>query len=278
MTVTWIFDDGSISISKDPHYFNNEFSDCGCICRCLCVTRLDDAVYATPPPRTMTGIDCLEQLSIVGCGYKWTHGWSVTLTNPEDPYDTQDINFWLSYNCVTGLTYMNTSLSDVPIAITCPDIANLPGSGAPTTINWNIVPGGGQQPYLLQVKCVACETCSIGTVTSACCPYRELPATLTIEVVETNVDCVILLGSIGTLIWNGDEFDPIWTGILFGHEFILRCGGCDEIGSWCLTGCGPLILANSGSCSPFELNFCGGGGCASCNEPVTSEYCVLITE
>lgn len=278
MEAEWTFYEGvSISIKKDPRYYLEEFSDCRCICRCLCVTRIDEPLYATPPPQAYTGTACMEHLLIAECGYRWIRGWHVTLTNVADPYDTQEVYFWLEYNCETESTYMYTSLSDTPILLECPNLASLPGTSTPTNIEWIIVPGGGAQPYVISVKCVACATCELGGVTTPCCPDRELPATLNIEVTSSLFGCTNLVGETGTLIWNGDSFDPIWTGFLFGTEWILTCGGvCGT--DWCLTGCGTFTMQGGNSCDPFQLEFCGGGGCAQCDDPAMSDFCVTITE
>ncbi len=197
--------------------------------------------------------------------------------NIEDEGDTQDIQFWLEYDCETQTTYVRTSVSDVRSEITCPDFKVGPEEGPQQDISWSISAIDGAQPYLLTVRCLACTECSLNPfVNSVCCPYFQIPAILTIEVTSTNGDCANLLGQTGTLIWNGDEFAPVWTGFLFGNEFILTCGG--ECGTtWCLSGCAGPEQQGDGICDPLELVFTSFGGCANCVNPATGSYTVTIT-
>jgi hypothetical protein len=223
----------------------------------------------------MVGTACMIQLPVDQCGEFWFNGWAVTLVNSEDPYDTLDVNFWLEYDCTTQTTYVRTSVSTERKQIMCPDFTD---NASPMSegIGWQVSPGGGDYPYYLSAKCLACEPCSVNQlVATSCCPYNPLPAVLTIEVISTNPDCVNLLGEIGTLVWNGSEAEPVWSGFLFDNEFILTCGGnCGD--AWCLTGCGSLFMLTA-ECDPLELTFNGGGGCAACVDPATGDYTVAIT-
>lgn len=281
MAASWGFTGGQrVSIVKDPRWALNEFADCGCICRCICVTLLEDALYATPPPRMMVGTACMEELAIYGCGDQWLRGWNVTLTNSDDPYDTMNVLIWLEYDCETEATLVHTSLSDATSAIVCPDFKVGP-EDAQQDITFAITPGGGAQPYLLTIRCLACTDCTMnGFVTSNCCPYSDIPVILNLEVTGTNAGCANILGASGSLVWNGDEFTPEWSGIIVLDgapvEFILTCGGACGT-TWCLTGCAEPIQQGEGTCDPFQLTFTSFGGCASCDDGAVGEYTVTIT-
>lgn len=278
MTAEWLFYGGQrISVARNSRWFLNRFSDCGCICRCICVTILEDAVYATPPPRMMVGSACLQELMIEGCGTQYLHGWTITVVNSEDEYDTMDVSIWLHYDCVTQTTYLKTNVSSVLVAIACPDLVS-PLTPMENSVNWSVTPPGEAQPYLMSVRCLSCIPCTLNAlVATGCCPYNPTPARLTAEVTSTNEYCTNLLGQTGTLLWNGREFEAEWSGEIFGVLFILTCGGtCGT--PWCLSdGCGPMIQQGEGSCDPFQLVFKGGGGCAACDEPATSEFTITIT-
>lgn len=281
MAASWGFTGGQrVTIEKDPRWALNEFADCACVCRCICVTLLEDALYATPPPRAMVGTACMEELPIYGCGEQWLRGWRVTLANSEDEEDTMEVSIWLEFDCETQTTRVHTSLSDETSEITCPDFKVGPEDGVQQDITFSITPGGGAQPYVLIIRCLACSGCSANQlVPSGCCPYSGVPSIVHLEVTGTNAGCSNILGSSGSLVWNGDEFTPEWSGVILLDgdpvTFTLTCGGACGT-AWCLVGCADLIQVGDGSCDPFELTFVASG-CASCDDPATGSYTVTIT-
>lgn len=280
MVAEWEFYDGwTLSIKGDNHA---GCSDCRCVCRCICVTKITDNFLATVPT-VFTGVGCWEET--YACADGEPGGWDVELTDIEGEQDAQTARFHLECDECTGTTYIvYDGKPNDRREIDCPDIRNPAAPEVP--IEW-VVTDEGEQPYTIRVECVACRPCGVRPPITPCCPDRAyLPPVLHLEITSTNAACTCLLGLTAVLIFNGDEFDPKWTGTLTGAgggcpdgtaELTLECSGpgCD---SWTLTGCGPMELQAGCSCDPLELAFCGGGGCSLCEDPATSEYCLVITE
>jgi hypothetical protein len=129
--------------------------------------------------------------------------------------------------------------------------------------------------------------------------HNGVPQTLVLSIVDANGTCGCLVGAAITLTWNGNLFDPTWSGtsgVCGGptvNAFFNLCNfllliTCGEQGSWHGSGapglCGGDVSPNP-QCDPFTATFSlgdpnfGDGGC--CDGDFThnsTELCAIITE
>lgn len=286
MSASWDYYEGwTVSIKGDTRSW---CTDCKCICRCICVTKYIDSGLATPG-KVFTGTACWDDT--YGCISGRIGGWDVTLEDVEGLDPPTTASFYLSCDECTGVTTLVFEDDPTnPKTIDCPDIVNATTPGS-TSVEWQV---DGAEPYTMRVACLGCSPCRSRTPITPCCSGRRLPAVLYAEVISTNVDCECLMGATATLVWNGDEHDPVWEGVWTlvagsppcnplaeGEAVSLQCTGGSDCNGWQFEFCGggPGGSPEPGcSCEPVELSFCGGAGCASCENPATSAFCVLITE
>lgn len=249
--------------------------DCGCWCRCLCVTYAKDEVIQKP----RFGFACWEQY-IDDCPRGASHdpgGWSVTLPDPlgEDP----DVTISLSLVCdpCTGVTKLR--LDDEPlvddVAVICPDIE----------ADWFVPSTQTTAAYHVTVRCAQCTDCQPPLLV-ACCDGAAIPVTLTAEIVNTTSGCYCAEGQTVSLRFNHNDNDPAWEGeidicgqlvvmkLVCAWKLTLECGPCADAPGF--DGC----PAEEGfTCDPVEVVFrSAGAGCFACDDPATADFDVRITE
>jgi len=259
--LTWELTSGAtITVEGDQH---TGCADCTCVCECLCVTRVNST----------TG----EATRTLAC-------WNGTGTGTGESWSNGDLEVTMTCDYCNDVTeiILNIDPTATPFTLDCPDVDAL------------ISITTGDNPEDVTIACRKCTPCVIPATVIDDCGCASVPTTLT-ATIENVTDCACADAVATTLYYNFDSVSPQWYGLMpsvcgvSDLVVTLTCGGgtcggnsgCDQ---YELTICGGEacadVPAGTGSCcSPFELLFQGlGGGCSVCNDPVTSDFNVRITE